>query len=303
MTRFADIDLVSVFADGPGGGNPAPIVADAGGLSDADMRAVAAAHGHESAFVLPPPSGSVCEFALRFWVPNHEMEMCGHATVGAVWLLDRLGRLPRGAVTIATLSGDVEVRVENAGTPEAEVEISQPKGQVAALPDEEDAIAELLSILGIGRMDLAPLPVRNARTSRVKTLIPLKSAAILDGLKPDFGRIEQFCEKIGSTGLYPFAVCESQTRTFDARQFPKSSGYPEDAATGIAAAALAFGLLEAGQIAADGGPIQIRQGRAMGRPSRIAVRLRTGLDGAILGCWLGGAVRFDGRSKFPLPGG
>lgn len=303
MTRFADIDLVSVFAAGPGGGNPAPIVADAGGLSDADMRAVAAAHGHESAFVLPPPSGSACDFTLRFWVPNHEMEMCGHATVGAVWLLDRLGRLPRGAVTIATLSGDVEARVENAGTPEARVEISQPKGQVAALPDEEDAIAELLSILDIGRMDLAPLPVRNARTSRVKTLIPLKSVAILEGLKPDFGRIEQFCEKVGSTGLYPFAVCESQARTFDARQFPKSSGYPEDAATGIAAAALAFGLLEAGQIAADGGPIQIRQGRVMGRPSRIAVRLRSGLDGAISGCWLGGAVRFDGRFKFPLPGG
>jgi PhzF family phenazine biosynthesis protein len=175
--------------------------------------------------------------------------------------------------------------------------------EVAALPDEEDAVAEMLSILGIGRTDLAPLPVRNARTSRVKTLIPLKSATILDGLKPDFGRIEQFCEKIGSTGLYPFAVSDLPARTFDARQFPKSSGYPEDAATGIAAAALAFGLLAAGQIAADSRPILIRQGRAMGRPSQITVRLRAGLDGAISGCWLGGAVRFEGRREFPLPGG
>lgn len=299
MTRFADVDLVSVFADDPGGGNPAPIVADAGGLSDTDMRAVAAAYGHESAFVLP--AGSVCDFALRFWVPNHEMEMCGHATVGAVWLLDRLGRLPRGRVTIATLSGEVEARVENAGTDEAKVEISQPKGQVAALPG--GVIDEMLSILGIGRADLAPLPVRNARTSRVKTLIPLKSVAILDGLEPDFGRVEQFCEKIGSTGLYPFAASDPRTRTFDARQFPKSSGYPEDAATGIAAAALAFGLLEAGQVAADDRSIQIRQGRAMGRPSRITVRFRAGPDGAIAGCWLGGAVRFEERSQFSFPGG
>jgi PhzF family phenazine biosynthesis protein len=301
VTRFADVDLVSVFAAGPGGGNPAPIVADAAGLSDSDMRAVAAAYGHESAFVLPPPPVSACDFALRFWVPNHEMEMCGHATVGAVWLLDRLGRLPRDRLTIATLSGEVEARAEHAGTAEAKVEISQPKAQVAALPDEDDAIDELLSILGIGRTDLAPLPVRNARTSRVKTLVPLKSTGILDGLEPDFGRIAQFCEKIGSTGLYPYAV--SGPQTFDARQFPKSSGYPEDAATGIAAAALAFGLLEAGQIAADSGPIQIRQGRAMGRPSQIAVRFRLGPDGAPAGCWLGGAVRFEGRSKFSLPGG
>jgi PhzF family phenazine biosynthesis protein len=294
VTRFADIDLVSVFAAARGGGNPAPIVADAAGLSDSDMRAIAAAYGHESAFVLPPPSGSACDLALRFWVPNHEMEMCGHATVGAVWLLDRLGRLPRGNVTIATLSGDVEARVENAGTAE---------GQVAALPDGDGLIDELLSILGIAKTDLAPLPVHNARTSRVKTLIPLKGAVLLDGLEPNFEHIEQFCEKIGSTGLYPYAASDPESRTFDARQFPKSSGYPEDAATGIAAAALAFGLLETGQIAADSRPIRIRQGRVMGRPSEIMVRFRAGPDGAIAGCWLGGGVRFEQRSKFPLPGG
>jgi PhzF family phenazine biosynthesis protein len=76
------VHLVSVFASGPNGGNPAPIVADAAGMSDEDMQAVARASGHESGFVLPAPPGSDCDFGSRFWVPNHEMEMCGHATVG-----------------------------------------------------------------------------------------------------------------------------------------------------------------------------------------------------------------------------
>ena len=71
VTRFADIDLVTVFAAAPGGGNPAPIVADAAGLSDSDMRAIAAGYGQESAFVLPPPSGPAFDLALRFLVPNH----------------------------------------------------------------------------------------------------------------------------------------------------------------------------------------------------------------------------------------
>jgi PhzF family phenazine biosynthesis protein len=294
VTRAADVHLVSVFAAGPGGGNPAPIVVDASGMTDADMRAVAASTGHESAFVLPPPTG--CDFALRFWVPNHEMEMCGHATLGAVWLLDRLGRLPRSAVAIATLSGVVEARVENPGTDDTRVEISQPKGQVAALPPE-NSTDEILSILGITAGDLTSLPIRNARTSRVKTLIPLKSTAILDALQPDFGRIESLCERIGSTGLYPFAVSDPETRIFEARQFPKSSGYPEDAATGIAAAALAFGLLENGLVTADSRQILVRQGRAMGRPSEIQVRLRTDEDGAISGCWLGGTVRFEDAAE------
>lgn len=288
MTDSHSIELVSVFVGGPGGGNPAPVVVDAAGLSDADMRAVAATYGHESVFVRPPPDRSGCDFTFRFFVPNHEMEMCGHATVGAIWLLQRLGRLSGGTIRIATLSGVVEAHATQAG-----VEISQPKGSLEPLPDEERSVEDILAVLGIDRTVLAAQPLWNACTSRVKTLIPLRSVTILDGLRPDFGRIEDLCEKIGSTGLYPFAVSDAQDQTFDARQFPKSSGYPEDAATGIAAAALAFGLLESGQVAAAGQPVTVRQGRAMGRPSQIRMRFDTDGAGAVQGCWLGGDVRLE----------
>lgn len=78
----AKVHVVNVFAASPGGGNPSPIVAVAAGLSDQEMQDVARAYGQESGFVLPPPSGSDCDYSFRFWVPHHEMEMCGHATVG-----------------------------------------------------------------------------------------------------------------------------------------------------------------------------------------------------------------------------
>ncbi|WP_204310277.1 PhzF family phenazine biosynthesis protein, partial [Enterobacter cloacae] len=72
--------------------------------------------------------------------------------------------------------------------------------------------------------------------------------------------------------LYPYAIDDRGARLFEARQFPKSSGYPEDAATGIAAAALAFGLLCNGLVEPLDRPIHIRQGRSMGRLSEIRVR-------------------------------
>jgi PhzF family phenazine biosynthesis protein len=287
------VQLVSVFAAGPRGGNPAPIVADASGMSDADMRDVARSYGHESGFVLPAPTASGCDFAFRCWAPNHEMEMCGHATVGAVWLLRQLDRLPRDQVAIWTRSGRVDARVDGQAR-HARVEITQPQGEVTKLPEGGDMDAEILSVLGITPSELAPLAIQNAWTSRVKTLVPLKSAAVLDRLRPDFQRIEKVCERIGSTGLYPYALADVEARVFDARQFPKSSGYPEDAATGIAAAALVFGLLENGVIEADDRPIRVRQGRAMGRPSEIALRFRFGDAGRVKGCWLGGSVRLEG---------
>jgi PhzF family phenazine biosynthesis protein len=282
----ADVHVVDVFADGPGGGNPAPIALDARAMTEEGMQAVARHFGHESAFVIEAPQGSGCDLGLRFWVPNHEMSMCGHATVGAVWLLDRLGRLPAKPLRIWTASGIVEAVVTGAGAAR-QVAISQPCGVVEPVPEGSEA--EILSVLGIAPGDLAPMPIRNAATSRIKTLIPLASVAHLDALQPDLSRMESLCAAIGSTGLYPYAASDASGQRYDARQFPKSSGYPEDAATGIAAAALAFGLLAQGQLVPER-PVIVRQGRAMGRPSRIEVRFREEA-GQVSGCWLGGAGR------------
>lgn len=289
MNREPDVQFVSVFGAGPNGGNPAPIVIDAAGMTDTEMQKVARTYGHESGFVLPPPAGSDDDFEFRFWVPNHEMSMCGHATVGTVWLLHELGKLYKDRLSILTRSGRVHARISVSADRDISVEVSQPAGVVEPLPDAARSEAEILDVLGIDRDSLAPFPIQNARTSRTKTLIPLKNAAILDSLKPDFAKIEQLCNRIDSTGLYPYAVVDPDDQIIDARQFPSSSGYPEDAATGIAASALSFGLLANGIVEASERLITIRQGRAMQRPSAIHVRFS--FDGtAPNGCWLGGAV-------------
>jgi PhzF family phenazine biosynthesis protein len=286
---LANVHVVDVFADGPGGGNPAPIAIDAQGMSDAQMQDMARHYGHESGFVMAPPKGSGCDLGLRFWVPNHEMSMCGHATVGAIWLLDKMGLLPSETLRIWTASGIVEAIVTGA-VDQRHVAISQPAGRIDALPtDAAGWQAEMLLALGIDADDLAPTPVCNATTSRTKTMIALRSPDILDGLTPDFSRIEALCAAIDSTGLYPYAASDTHEQRFDARQFPRSSGYPEDAATGIAAAALAFHLLKEERVMPLR-PVIIRQGRAMGHPSRIEVQFRYE-DGHISGCWLGGAGR------------
>lgn len=300
MDHSSKVRVVSVFAGGPQGGNPAPIVIDAAGMSDEGMQKVAKAYGHESGFVLPAPEGSGCDFEFRFWVPNHEMSMCGHATVGAVWLLDRLGKIKRDNFSISTKSGRVEARIISRSEDGAAVEITQPKGIVEPLPNPERNRAEILDVLGLSDEHLAPFPIQNAHTSRVKTLIPLRSVAILDTLRPDYARMEDICTRIDSTGLYPYAVHDAERQIFDARQFPRSSGYPEDAATGIAAAALAFGLQVNGLVEASERQITIRQGRAMQRPSAISVRFQIS-EGQLSGCWLGGAVRMEEARSMATP--
>jgi trans-2,3-dihydro-3-hydroxyanthranilate isomerase len=286
------VELVSVFAAGPGGGNPAPIVLDARGLDAAQMRAIAAHYGHESAFVLPPEDGANA-FRLRFFVPNHEMEMCGHATVGALWLLKHKGLWSGAPARIETVSGIVQGQYQPTVATAPHIEISQPAGHIAVVTDAA-LLAQLRAVLRIDADAQLAWPVLNACTSRVKTLIRLASPQRLHALQPDYAGVEAVCAALGSTGLYPFAVEDAAHGVFQARQFPRASGYPEDAATGIAAAALLYGLQYYGLAAAHSAPMTVRQGVAMGRPSAIAVRFAApapgGAPAAAPPCWLGGAV-------------
>ncbi|KAI5457528.1 PhzF family phenazine biosynthesis protein [Mariannaea sp. PMI_226] len=277
------------------GGNPTTIFLDADGLDDSEMKALAKDRGHECGFILSGRSGwqDDCHITMRYWVPNHEMEMCGHATVGAVWLLDQLGLLPSvKEIAISTRSGKVEaVILKEPDNSASQVLVSQPAGSCEDLSD--DHIEDILSCLRITTAELATLlKVQNARTSRTKTLIPLKTREILNSLSPDFDRVNKVCQMIGSTGLYPYAIAQDDHQVFEARQFPRSSGYTEDPATGIAAAALAFSLLKQNAMSLDvQNPIHIRQGWSMGKPSDIQVLFRKS-QGDINGCWISGNVKW-----------
>ncbi len=267
----SDTVLLSVFPAGPGGGNPCPVVLDASAMDAASMQALAASHGHESCFVLPPENPATADYRFRFFVPAHEMEMCGHATLGAAWLLREIGAARADVLRIETPSGPV--RAIFAGRDS--VEITQPAGRVS----EVAAGAIVLQALGLTAVDLAPGGrILNAATSRMKTLVPLTDPARLHSLAPDPAAVGRVCAAIGSTGLYPWAP--GREGAVHARQYPRSSGYPEDAATGIAAAALFYGL------GAPAEGLVVRQGEAMGRPSEI--RVRRDPEGA--GCRLGGRV-------------
>ncbi|CEJ87849.1 hypothetical protein VHEMI04532 [[Torrubiella] hemipterigena] len=287
--HYISVFPYSLSKDGKGG-NPATIFLNADDLTPEEMRQLATKAGHECGFVLSNAKTEHpdCHLVMKYWVPNHEMEMCGHATVGAVWVMDQLGLLPAvDRIRISTLSGIVDAQIVKNGS-DTSVLVSQPTGTVENIPD--DLAAQVLSCLGISSSELAPArTVQNGKTSRTKTLIPIKDQSVLDRLSPDPAAVQSICEKIGSTGLYPYAVLDQDAQLVEARQFPRSSGYDEDPATGIAAAALTYGLISSGVISAGTvQPVVVRQGWSMGQPSEIFVSLRH--DEGAEGCWISGKV-------------
>jgi PhzF family phenazine biosynthesis protein len=95
----------TAFSSSPAGGNPAGVVLDAAGVSDADMSRTAADVGYsETAFVWPEPDGG---FRIRYFSPRIEVPFCGHATIAAaVAYAERHGA---GPFHLDTRGGPVEV--------------------------------------------------------------------------------------------------------------------------------------------------------------------------------------------------
>mmetsp|Transcript_23465 Transcript_23465/g.49773 ORF Transcript_23465/g.49773 Transcript_23465/m.49773 type:complete len:365 (+) Transcript_23465:123-1217(+) len=148
---------------------------------------------------------------------------------------------------------------------------------------------DFLDVLGLSTEDISSLEGSinwptfiNSSVARPKTLIPIKSLDRLHSATSpaDPEKFCRLCESIDSTGIYIYAKIgdadargeETKGLSFEARQFPKSSGYGEDPATGIAAGALAASLHKRGITRNDF--YDIFQGTAMGKPSRIGVKLQ-----------------------------
>ena len=280
---MTEVYMVRAFPMSEKGGNPAPIVLDADGMSSEEMRNIATHFGHESGFILTA-TNSDTDFKFRFFVPHHEMEMCGHATIAALWVLREEKIIKKSRLSIDTMAGQVNAIVPKMGA----ISISQPAASITEVDPEY--IGDVLVVLGLKSSDLARPNMLNSCTSRIKTMIALKDASILQTLEPDFEAMKSLCDKIGSTGLYPFAS-GNVPFLFHARQFPRSSGYQEDAATGIAAAALSFSLLK-WNMASLTDILCIRQGEAMGCPSEIGINFQTA-DSEVVGCWISGICEID----------
>lgn len=84
MTLNIPIQQVAAFAEAPFEGNPAAICTLEAWLPEALMQAIAAENNlSETAFVV----GTDGHYGIRWFTPSCEVDLCGHATLGAAYVL------------------------------------------------------------------------------------------------------------------------------------------------------------------------------------------------------------------------
>ncbi len=227
---------IDAFSGEVFGGNPAAICPLDAWLEDDRMQAIAAENNlSETAFFVADGDG----YALRWFTPTVEVDLCGHATLAAGWLLMERLRPGTAEVRFATRSGDLFVRRDGELMM---LDLPAAPGEPCAPPDA--------LVRGLGA---EPAEVLRAGYH----LAVFDDQDAVAALEPDMTAL---------AALYPSAVIASapgREVDFVSRFFAPGHGIPEDPVTGSAhctlvpywSRRLGRRTLEARQISPRGGEL------------------------------------------------
>ncbi len=260
--------IADVFSERPFGGNQLAVFADARGISDRAMQALAREFNFaETTFVLPPADPSHTR-RVRIFTPKTELPFAGHPTLGTAAVLFHLGLAGKpGAATTIILEegiGPVEVDV---GTGKAGIygrfALTQAVERPSVVPDRK-AAAAVLSL-----PELTVLDTWFAGIGPPFCFIHLAGNEAVDRAVLERALWSQKFAKAWAPNLYFFAGDLRPSGRLYVRMFAPALGIEEDPATGSGAATLAACLAE--RLSDRDGTVvwTIDQGVAMGRPSVI----------------------------------
>ncbi|MDP4510792.1 PhzF family phenazine biosynthesis protein [Nonomuraea turcica] len=251
----------TAFTTTPSGGNPAGVVLDAQGLSDAEMLTIAAEVGYsETAFLLPTGER---QYRIRYFSPLAEVAFCGHATIAtSVALGERIGP---GTVHLATQAGPVPVEIAAGPAGGITATLTSPPTSTRLASADEVRLA--LAALRWSADELDPTyPAHVANAGNDHLVLAAASRDRLADLDYDFEALGKIMAELGWTTVHLFWA-EAPT-VFHARNPFPPGGVVEDPATGAAAAAFTGYLRALGHLE-DGAVVTIHQGVDMGRPSLL----------------------------------
>ena len=260
--------IVDAFTSVPFGGNTAGVVLledDKGFPSDTLMQRIAAQLRYsETAFI---KQNGEKDFTIRYFTPEGEVDLCGHATIASFKVLMECGRTTEGDVCLnRTLAGDLNVYVGE------QIMMDMATPQVVG---KEVEMKELYRIMAGREMEtVQELPVEIISTGLPDIILPLASVEELQSLKPDMQALAKLSKELEVTGVHAFAIADDNY-TAHVRNFAPLYGIDEESATGTANGALSYYLFRHG-IAKEGDRCTYLQGEAMGRASEITAKVMAG---------------------------
>lgn len=263
---------VDAFTKIPGQGNPAGVILSGDDYSTEQMQEIAKKVGfNECVFVCTSQVGDV---KLRYFTPGHETPLCGHATMGAVYLLSQQENTDRDW-RVETQAGIITVSYEK----ETEkMTMEQAPAKFTAFEGDQEALCQAIGIL---EADLEPeMPIVYGNTGSWTLIVPVKESAVLDKMVPQTKHFPDILKEIPKSSIHPFALSTKQADQYEARHFSSPfSGTTEDSVTGTASGVMGAYLLDHLYREKSEQEISIIQGKHVQKEGRLTVLAKRAADG------------------------
>jgi PhzF family phenazine biosynthesis protein len=202
-------------------------------------------------------SNAAGDMQLDYYYPHARSPLCLHATLAASAVF--FERYPEtGRVRFVTGMHRQVLEVERI---EANIFVGV---SAQRCPDLAIDIAETARLLRIEAGELTGVP-RLASVGSAKLLVEVTEPAVLAAMSPDLAGIAGWSRQHGVSGMY--AYCRVDDDVYAGRNFNHLEPRFEDAATGVAAGALALSLER---------NITLLQGDALGQPCTLQARYGNG---------------------------
>jgi trans-2,3-dihydro-3-hydroxyanthranilate isomerase len=280
--------LVDVFAVTPLSGNPLAVIPNADPIPEAVMPRIAQEFNQaETTFVLSSAEPRATRRLRSFTARGDEVTGAGHNALGAWWWLAQSGRVATGDFTQELGGGLGDLSIRRNADDTLQVAMHQGPGSIAS----EVPSSTLAAPLGLVTAQLTAEPARVVSTGAAHLLVAARDRAAVQAARPERSALLDVLRNARAQGCYLYATGPGDTAY--ARFFNPTVGLWEDAATGSAAGPLSW-LLCGGR----SGRLTVEQGDAIGRPSRIELRVD---DGQVT--LLGSAALFaEGQIHIPKQG-
>ncbi len=199
---------VDAFADSMFAGNPAAVCPLESWLPDETLQAIALENNlSETAYIVPEGGG----YALRWFTPVHEVDLCGHATLASAFVIMTVLQPERQSVAFSTkVSGTLTVDREGDGF----VMDFPPWPREPVEPNQEVAAA-------LGKPPVALFTGND-------WMAVFEDEADIEALAPDMAALA----KLDARGV--IATAPGREVDFVSRFFAPKYGIPEDPVTGSA---------------------------------------------------------------------
>jgi PhzF family phenazine biosynthesis protein len=286
MTRKIQVHQVDAFTRDRFTGNPAGVVLNADGLTEAQMLAIARElNNADTAFILSP-DGEDHSMRARFFTPRTEAGFVGHATVAAHYVLSRRHDAAK-RVRQRSKAGIVDVEVRGTGD-DRSIAIRQSAPPIGRELNDRERLA-VLDALALATDDLdSRCPLRIVGASSTRLLVGVRGPDALKQLKPDVNRLTTLSAQLGAAGYFVFTVTpDAGDHLTESRMFCPALGIAEDPVSGNAHGLLGAYLAHHGFLTREERRASFSgvQGQHVHRPGRVNVELEF-TNGAIDAVWI-----------------